>query len=51
MKGIYCDEELEEGSPKVTITGMRTIPADGCFFEDGIVIRYHRECFFKIPPG
>jgi len=30
---------------------MRGIPADGCFFEDDVVIPYQRECFVKLPPA
>jgi hypothetical protein len=51
MECLYCDKELKEGSPKVTLMGMRAIPADGCFVEDDVVIPYQRDCFVKLPPA
>ncbi|NIS61980.1 MAG: hypothetical protein GTO13_15185 [Proteobacteria bacterium] len=51
MKCLYCNEELEADHPQVTLAGMRAIPPDGCFFQDDSVIRYHRECFDKLPPA
>jgi hypothetical protein len=51
MKCVYCDRELEEGGPKVTLTGIRAIAGDTCCLENDMVIPYHRECFFKLPPA
>jgi hypothetical protein len=51
MECVYCGKELEDDTPKIILHGIQAMPAEGCCFEDDVVIPYHRECFFKLPPA